>query len=155
MKKITKMAAVAALLITFLAASSVTAQEWTEEQKEVWKVVQDRWEAWEKGDFDGFATNIHDNYHGWSHERALPVSKEKMIKSFADYKDIAKMTYYDIEPARIKVTENTAVVHYYFSYQIAVTMDEEKTNYDFKGKNAEFFLKTDGKWMLTGDMTFW
>ena len=70
-------------------------------------------------------------------------------------KDFATLEYYDIEPARILVYKDVAVVHYYYEQYIIFTKDDEKTEYNYKGKNTEFYIKEGGNWLLIGDMTVW
>ena len=52
MKKLLNYAVIAAITIAFLGTSSLIAQEWTKEQKEVWQVVEDDWANWQEGDMD-------------------------------------------------------------------------------------------------------
>ena len=92
---------------------------------------------------------------GWNHEDPLPTNKEKWYQTSVALKDFAKLDYFDIEPARIVVYEDVALVYYYYENYINFTKGDETTEYHYKGKNAEFFIKEDGKWMLIGDMTFW
>jgi len=70
-------------------------------------------------------------------------------------KDYAKMDYYDLEPARILVYGDAAVVHYYYENYITFTKNDKKSEYNYKGKNAEFYIKEDGKWFMIGDMSVW
>lgn len=155
MKKMKNYAVIAAITFTFLGASTLVAQEWTKEQQEVWEVVEDGWAQWQAGDFDASFAGIHEKYLGWNNEDPLPTTKEKWVKSVEEMKNFVKLDYYDIEPARILVYDNVAVVHYYFENYIIYTKDDEKKDYHYKGKNAEFYIKEDGKWLLIGDMSIW
>jgi len=148
-------AVIAVIIFSFLGASTLVAQEWTKEQKEVWQVIEEAWAKWQEGDFDASFASIHEKYLGWNHEDPLPTTKEKWVKSNEALKDLAKLDYYDIEPARILVYGDVAVVHYYYENYITFTKGEESKEYHYKGKNAEFYIKEDGKWMLIGDMTVW
>lgn len=155
MKKLMNYAAIAVTMIVFLGASTLNAQEWSKDQMEVWKVVENAWATWQEGDFEASTANIHEKYLGWNNEDPLPTTKEKWIKSMNKMKDFVKLTYYDIEPARILVYGDVAVVHYYYEQSFAYTKDDETTDYNYKGKNAEFLIKEKGEWLLIGDMTFW
>lgn len=155
MKTLMNYSAIVLLMIAFLGASTLNAQEWTKDQKEVWKVVENAWAKMQEGDYESSYATIHEKYLGWNHEMPLPTSKEKWVKSIEMMKDFAKLKYYDIEPARILVYGDVAVVHYYFEQHIVFTKDGEETDYSYKGKNAEFYIKEKGEWLLIGDMTFW
>lgn len=152
MKKATKLAAIAAILFAFLGASTLVAQEWTKEQKEVWQVVENQWENWQAKDIDGAFANIHENYLGWNDEMPMPTSKAKWMESMKKYAGMMSHEDYNIEPARIHVEGDAAVVHYYFSYQM--DMGGEKKWMGYKGKWSEFYIKEDGEWMMIGDFTF-
>jgi hypothetical protein len=51
------------------------------------------------------------------------------------------------------VVDKSAVVQYYFEIGMTYTMGEKKTEQKMHGKNAEFYVKDGGKWLLLGDMT--
>ena len=136
-----------------LFATAAFAQEWTKAQKEVWQVVEDNWTKWKNSDIEGIKLNLHEKYQGWNQDMPLPMSKDKLIKMYVSMKDMVKINSYDIEPARITVIDNAAVVNYYFTVSETIIMGDEKKQQDFKGKNAEFYVKEGGKWLLLGDLT--
>ena len=154
MKKFTKIAATAALLIAFLAATNLTAQEWTKEQLEVWKVSQTLWEKWQANDFEGTFAYVHDSYQGWNNENPLPMSKKKWMNEVKPYMDMMSEMTYSTEPARIVVVGDAAVIHYYFSYSFVISKDDKKKWISNKGKWSEFYVKEKGQWMMIGDFTF-
>lgn len=155
MKKIFNRGVIAVIVFAFLGVSTLVAQEWTKEQKEIWEVVETGWAKWQEGDFDASIASIHEKYLGWNNKDPLPTSKEKWVKSNEAIKDYVKVEYYDLQPARILVYGNVAVVHYYFENYITYTKEDQKKEYNYKGKNAEFYIKEDGKWFLIGDMSIW
>lgn len=155
MKKLMNYAAIAVTMIAFLGASTLKAQEWTKEQMEVWKVVENAWAKWQEGDLEASVASVHEKYLGWNEEDPLPTTKEKWVKSISMYKDYVTFNYYDIEPARILVYGDVAVVDYYYTQSFTYAKDEEKKDFNLEGKNAEFYIKEKGQWYLIGDMTFW
>ena len=155
MKRFMNYAAIAVTMIAFLGVSTLNAQEWTKDQMEVWSVIESSWANWQEGDLEASVASIHEKYLGWNIEDPLPTTKEKWLKSMNMMKDFVKLNYYDIEPARILVYDDVAVVHYYYSQSFTYTKDDETTDFNYKGKNAEFLIKEKGEWFLIGDMTFW
>jgi len=155
MKIFTKYSTILIVLFAFLAAPSLQAQDWSKDQKEVLEIIENAWAKWQEGDFDASVESIHEKYIGWNQEDPLPTSKAKWVKSIEKMKDYVKLIDYDIEPARILVYDDVAVVHYYFEQTMAYTKDDKTTEINFKGKNVEFLIKEGGKWLLIGDMTFW
>ena len=128
-------------------------QEWTDAQKEVWQVVEDSWTKWKAEDIDGIMTFLHEKYQGWSNESPLPGDKESYKKWLPEEMKRMKIEFYEINPARISIAENAAVVDYYFYFEMTYTQGEKKKLQEWYGKNAEFYVKEDGKWLLLGDMT--
>jgi hypothetical protein len=144
--------AIIALFAMFI-TSAALAQEWSKEQKEVWQNVDAMWSKWKASDAAGAGALLHDKYQGWNGEMPLPMGKEKMVSMFTEMKDMYKLNYYSIEPARIVVSGNAAVVDYYFYYSETVTTGDTKKQEEHHGKNVEFYVKEGGKWLLLGDMS--
>ncbi len=150
MKTLLKLVLLAMLAII---TTSVFAQEWTKEQKEVWQVVENSWIKWKAGDVDGVTIALHPKYQGWDDESSLPLNKDAVIQWFRAQKDRMTVNGYMINPARITVTENAAVVHYYFSYSVTYMAGDQKKLEEGGGKYVEFYVKEGGKWLCLGDMT--
>lgn len=153
MKKPAKVAAIAALLMAFLVATSLSAQEWTEDQQEVWKVVEDMWSKWKANDIDGTFDRVHEDYLGWNRSLPMPTSKAKWQASMKKYSEVMHMQDYDIEPARINVERNTAVIHYYYSYSYMLDMGDEKKKIRNEGRWTAFMIMEKDLWMLIGDFS--
>ncbi len=151
MNKLVLSAVIAAVVMCI--ATSALAQEWTKEQTELWKVVEDSWVKWKEGDLDGMAAYFHEKYQGWSSDAPLPIGKTEIFKWYKEMKEFMKVDYISAEPARIVITKNAGVVDYYFSVNATYTRGEAKSSEVLKGKNAEFYVREDGKWLLLGDMT--
>jgi hypothetical protein len=151
MKTFKRMALIAC--ITVMAAGTVFAQDWTKAQKEIWQVVQDGWAKVNAGNIDGFAVCLHEKYQGWNNLQPLPESKEQILKRYKDMAPMTKVEGLELNPARIVMLDNSAVVDYYFWFQQTVTSGDKKTTEEIYGKNVEFWVKEGGKWLLLGDMT--
>jgi hypothetical protein len=141
-----------AFAIAILTANAY-AQEWTKAQKEVWQVVEDGWAKWKAGDMDGMFASFHPRYQGWNDDLPLPITKEMNVAWYKEIKDMMKVNNYEINPARIVVTDNAAVVDYFFSINATYNRDDKKETKEAGGKNVEFYVKEGGKWLLLGDMT--
>jgi hypothetical protein len=140
------------LLLGF-ATSGAFGQEWTKAQKEVWQVVDDSWMKWTTGDIEAYTTFLHEKYQGWSKDSSLPMTKEMVKKSMQEMMKSSKLGYYEINPARITVTENAAVVDYFFYFKVTYTEAEVKELQEWYGTNVEFYVKEGDKWLLLGDFT--
>jgi hypothetical protein len=143
----------AIVLLVLSATAGVLAQEWSKAQTEVWQVCENNWKAWKAGNIDALAATTHPKYQGWDDQTPLPYTKEKFVEQYKEWKDKISLTSYDIEPARIVVTENAAVIDYYYSYSMTVTQDDKKDNIKRNGMYVEFYVKEKGVWLLLADMT--
>jgi hypothetical protein len=150
MKKFFGIALIA--IFALLSTLSVHSQEWTKDQLEVWKTVENEWNLWKSGDVNGMAAILHEKYQGWNVEDPLPVNKATVIEHFTMMKDAFKVTGFWINPARITVADNSAVVNYYFTFSYSTGDGDKMTIVEHKGKSVEFYTKTGGKWLLLGDM---
>jgi hypothetical protein len=150
MKKIFKFSLLA--LIAIFSASITYAQEWTKTQQELWKVVEGEWSTWAAGDIAGMTSILHEKYRGWNSDSPLPMTKPMTIKYFNDMKDMYKVNFHGLNPARIAVTDNSAVVDYFYSYSISFGEGDKKKTEEAKGRLVEFYTKEGGKWQLLGDM---
>jgi hypothetical protein len=140
-------------LFTGFGTISVLAQEWTKEQKEVWQVCENSWKNYKAGNISFIAAVTHPKYQGWDDQSPLPYSKEKVIQLLEENKTKASVDFYEIEPARIVVTENAAVIDYYYNYSMTVTQNDKKEVVKRKGMYVEFYVKEKGSWLLLADMT--
>jgi hypothetical protein len=150
MKQLKQLVLLAVLVLA--AATGVYAQEWNKEQTEVWKVVQDTWKGWKSGDAAAVSASLHDKYQGWSDDDPLPIGKASMMEWYNTMKDVMKISYYSIEPARITVLKSAAVVDYYCYFNLSWDLGDDKGSKEVKGKVVEFYAKEGDKWLLLGDM---
>jgi hypothetical protein len=81
------------------------------------------------------------------------MSKEMVKAWFTEMKAKATADFFSLNPARIVVYEDAAVVDYYFNLSVTYTVGDEKKHETASGRNAEFYVKDSGKWLLLGDMT--
>jgi len=141
------------VFIALIATTTAFTQEWTKAQKEVWQIVEDGWTKWKANDIQGTTAYVHEKYQGWNDQLPLPITKERVIQQYQEMKDNFTINYFSLNPARIVITENAAVVDYYYWYEATYTRGEKKELLELRGQNAEFYVKEDGKWLLLGDMT--
>ena len=144
---------VSLIVLLCLASANTYSQNWSEEQLEVWAVVENSWDGWLGGDMDKVLATIHEDYQGWSNRNALPVSKALAKKMYEEMSSSGKISNFFINPARIVITGNAAVVDYVFEFSAVYTNLEAEVPYNVTGKNAEFYVKDGGNWLLLGDMT--
>jgi ketosteroid isomerase-like protein len=136
------------VVFAFVFISNSFAQEWTKEQKEVWKVVESYTELAAKGDIEGVIKYFHDDFSGWVLGSHYPSNKATRVKFIKFSLPKVKTLVYDLTPLGIKIHGNVAIVHY--SYLTITKLEEEKEQVS-KGRWTDILLKEDGKWTVIGD----
>ena len=143
------------ILVFLLIPVFSNAQFCSEEEKEVWTVVVDWWDNWKNMDMEAAFATVSDKYEGWNQERPLTVSKTKWMKQMKEATKYTTLREYDLDPVKVVVYKDAAVVHYYYSMYTEWAYKDEQGTYKANGKWSEFFVKEKGKWKLIGDMTTW
>lgn len=136
------------LFFTSLTSVQLFGQEWSNQQKEVWKNVETYWDLDAKRDLEGFMSYFHDDYSGWFSLDALPGNKAAVRKFVAHDFETTKILVQDIQPVAIKIHGNVAIVHYYYS---RVVKNAEGKESNRSGRWTDILLKQADKWVLIGD----
>jgi len=136
------------LLIILFSSVQLFGQEWSTEQKEVWKNVETYWDFSAKGDVEGFMSYVHDDYSGWSNSDALPDDKTSVRKYLSHAFRARKVLVQILKPVRIKIHDDVAIVQYYYTRLISDFEGKEK---DRSGRWTDILLKQGDKWHLIGD----
>jgi hypothetical protein len=97
-------------------------EEWTAEQKEVWKVVEADIEFFKQGDLEGLSASRHDDAVLWWSNSASPFDKRWSMMYYKDWFDNDRPVNFESEPLAIKIIGNVAIVFYTskFSQQFPV-----------------------------------
>lgn len=134
-------------LLLFLFVTNASAQQWTDEQKEVWAGVQKYWEI-DNNNPQAYFKYFDDSYIGWSYDYETPGTKENAVKSSKYFSTKSKQQFNIITPAKIWVNGDFAFVHYYYT-QVSESNDG-KPNTE-KGRWTDILMKKNGTWMIIGD----
>jgi ketosteroid isomerase-like protein len=148
MKILLKSSFLFCLILVAYAANSY-AQQWSDEQKDVWAGVEKYWAVEASGDAAGFMSYFDDSYRGWSYQSKVPQSKANVAKWIEN--DIKNNTtvVYTLTPVTIWVKGDFAYVHYYYA-----ELDKNKEtgkNEPSSGNWTDILMKSNGKWVLIGD----
>ena len=131
-----------------MSSSTVTAQEWSATQKEVWSNVEAYWDLIAADDIDGFMSYVHSDFSGWGNGQDLPDSKAERIKGMRFNAPNNKTLFQAIKPLSIKVHGNIAIVHYYYAL---VTKFKENDEKNVKGRWTDVLMKQGDKWVMIAD----
>jgi hypothetical protein len=132
-----------ALVVGLPASALAQAPTWSPQQTAVWNVVSQSW-ADEVARNGRWPSNyVHDNVVGWDSSWPLPRYKTSLEK-WSRFQDKQRQTLeYELAPAAIAVSGDTAVVHY---TGVSVTQrGQEKPEREMFGA-VETLVKSGGTW---------
>jgi hypothetical protein len=118
-------------------AGTASAQAWSADQQEVWKVENQQWKM--------AAAKVHPNLRYW--ETGAPMPRDKAsLKQWSRYETENSTTLeQEIFPISATVTGNIAVVQY--NYLIA-REDNKKEREMVTGHYTDVLMKENGKWLF-------
>lgn len=137
--------AFALLLLCCLPIISV-AQEWSEEQKEVWQLSVKMHRFWAERNLDAYMDCLHKNYMGWFQKNPLPIDKNSLRKWEAINFNTQKILRYEIRPISITLTDDVAVVNFYFN-ALREDVNGKKLTHT---KATRFCIKENDEWLVLG-----
>ena len=116
-------------------------EEWTDEQKEVWNVIEDRWIRIKEGDLKALEAGIHDEALSWENSKEVPLDKNLSVMSYARWVNYARPVTYEIEPYAIQIFGDIANVFYSYRW---------KAKKEYSGHNRALisFKKQNGRWLI-------
>jgi ketosteroid isomerase-like protein len=115
-------------------------QDWSAEQKEVWKMEIASWESFKAGDLERYMELWHKDAMAWPHWSEKPIGKE-MIE--VGSRPLAKFLGYDLKPLAINIFDKFAVVYY-------LVTSFRGDNVNRSRRIVHFWMKQDGNWRLIG-----
>ncbi len=130
----------------FIVASGFQAfgEEWTAEQKEVWKAVETDGELFKKGDLEGLLSLRHDDVLIWWSDKKIPLDKESIRIGYQSFINYDKPVNWEINPLAIKIIDNTAIVFYSYKYSGNILSGSSRA--------METWIKQDNKWLKLGGL---
>lgn len=137
------------MVIVLTSVVSVSAQEWTSEQKDVWAGVEKYWAVAATGDAQAFMSYFDDSYKGWNTVSSVPQSKANTSKWVEFGMKNSKVLVYSITPIAIWVKGDFAYVDYTYA-EVDKNNDTGKNETE-SGNWTDILMKKDGKWLLIGD----
>ena len=129
--------------ILCLSFASAFAQEAPDDPADVWSVIEDEWNADEKGDKKWPDRLLTDDFTGWGKNSPAPRDKSstKMWDRFND--QTGKALAHELYPLSIIVHDDVAVAHYLYSNAFQSKDGEiEMSN----GRYTDVLVRTDDGW---------
>ena len=86
--------------------------QWTKEQNEVWRCVEDHWDHLINKRVDEFLKYIHDDMIGYGHESPLPVDKPWLKKWVGFWTKTTDIAICELRPIHIIIHGDIAILQY-------------------------------------------
>ncbi len=123
--------------------TSAFAQETADDSADVWSVIEEEWNADEKGDRKWPDRLLTDDFSGWGKNSPAPRSKSstKMWDRFNE--QVGKMVAHELYPLSIVVHDDVAIAHYLYSSAFeSKDGDIEMSN----GRYTDVLVRSDDGW---------
>ena len=129
--------------VTASRATPALAQTWSNNQLEVWAVVQSQWEASMQKDATWPDRFLHESFVGWDNENPAPRDKASSDRWSRYGMENSTTLMQELYPIGIVVVENTAVAHYFYSTAAENREDERETTH---GRFTDVLVRDGGTW---------
>ena len=144
----------AAATLSILLAKPAAAQRWSIDQLDVWSSITEGWELKksEEGEpgekeLEWLRQSLHPDYQGVGTRAPMPINKAKLLEGMSYDLPRWKTVLYTLEPQRILLHGDTAVVHYVFSW-FFTRIEEETEMTHRKGLVTTVLVKEKDKWLM-------
>ncbi len=145
---------ISTVLIALVGIIHTSAQNYTKEQINVWQEVSKKWTNWQTGNLDVAFNYVHDEFLGWNEVDDTPVTKNAWASSMKSMQSSISEIKFKIDPVKILVHQNSAVVHYNYRYSFLYGSGKGSQLVEDHGRWSEFLIREDGRWQLIGEFTF-
>jgi ketosteroid isomerase-like protein len=134
------------LLLALVAhTGTASAQTWSPEQQEIWRLEDQSWKMGAAKDLTWIDTMVHPNISFWEISSPAPQNKASLSR-WAKYGSTASTVLeYEIFPISVTITGNVAVAQY--SYLVA-SENYKKERETVTGRWTDVFIKEDGRWLF-------
>ena len=114
----------------------VTAEEWTDAQKEVWKMQKTLWELWKKGDMEKRLKLYQKNSVLWTFYGSFPSGKDMLTRKYII------LLSFELKPLEIKIFDKVAIVQYMCKW--------ETPGDNYPTRFTDIWMNQDGNWKIIG-----
>ena len=133
------------LSATFAVVAPAFGQTLSDQQLEVWNVIEANWKAAMEKDTTWPDTQLHDKFLGWDGNRPMPRDKSS-INNWIRYQiENSTTLIQELIPVGIVLHGNTAVAHYFYSQASEDRKGERETVH---GRYTDILVKENGTWQF-------
>ncbi len=134
-----------ASLVMVAWAGAASAQTWSPEQQEVWKLEEQQWQMSKAKDLTWIDKMVHPNLSYWDSEQQAPQSKASLTRWNRYTSATDTVLEHELYPVALTITGNIAVAQY--RYQIA-RENYKKERVTVWGRYTDVLIKEGGRWLF-------
>jgi hypothetical protein len=133
------------VLILMAVAASASAQTWTSEQQEVWKLEEQQWQMAKDKDASWIDKMVHPNLSYWDVDQPGPQNKASLQRWNRYNNSNATVLEQELFPISVTITGNIVVVQYRYSVARENYKKERET---VTGRYTDVLVKEGGRWLF-------
>lgn len=88
-------------------------KNWSDQQNEVWRCLEDHWDHLINGRVEEFLKYIHPDFIGFGHESPINIDKPWLNKWVGFWTKTTKIAICELRPIDIRIHEDIAIVQYF------------------------------------------
>ena len=125
-------------------APAASAQTWSPEQQEIWRLEDQQWRMAAAKDYTWIETMVHPNLSFWTTGEPMPRNKASLSR-WSRSDSASTTTQWEVFPISVTITGNVAVAQY--RYQVA-SVNYKKEPETVTGRYTDVFIKDGTRWLF-------
>jgi ketosteroid isomerase-like protein len=130
-------------LVAFAGVAS--AQTWSPESQEVWRVEEQQWKMAAEKDLSWIDKMVHPNVSYWDTDQPAPQNKASLSRWSRYESTNTTVLEQELFPITVTITGNIAVAQYRYSIARENYKKERET---VKGRYTDVLVKEGGRWLF-------
>jgi type II secretory pathway pseudopilin PulG len=126
-------------------AGAASAQTWSAEQQEIWKLEEQQWQMAKDKDLTWIDKMVHPSLSYWDIDQPSPQNKASLGRWNRYNNTTATVLEQELFPISVTITGNVAVVHYRYTIARESYKKERET---FTGRYTDVLVKEGGRWLF-------
>ncbi len=132
-------------LVALASLSLASAQTWSPEQQEIWKLEEQQWKMDMEKDSSWIEKMIHPNLSFWAADQPAPQNKASIVRWNRFNSASSTVLEQELFPISITITGNVAVVQYHY---VTVRENYKKERERATGRYTDVLIKEGGRWQF-------
>lgn len=123
-------------------------EELTEAQKEVWSVIETRWEGLKQGDYKAVEATTHEDALIWWNDREGPMQKSLIMHGYINWITYAnaRPATYELNPLAIQLFGDIANVFFFYKWK-------GEGKWSGHSRALVSLKKENGKWLIISSIS--